>query len=445
MKVIILTLMFISTAAWSGPKVAIVKILKGNVVNYVGGKPAFLKAEDWVENGSIIKTTDKSFVKLIFTDKSQMNIGPNSLMKIENFTGKDSGVIDLVKGKIRSQVSKDYLQIDKNKSKLFIKTKNAVLGVRGTDFMISTNGKNTATVLFEGEIAFNKFDGAKGLSSERLENIVDRGMRMFPGEFSVVERERPQPTIPSLMNIQQREALEQNDGLNSRTPSNTREEVKHTVVPEGLDGKVVSNDSQTLKAEVAQIAPKEERSTPSSADPDGYIKGSQIKPANGSFVHMDSGVIIPPGPGSLLDKNSNTYIAGQEMGQVNGDGTYVPPENVEITGDGKVLVTVSDESGAVKVQEVQAPVPVQTAAGVSLSNMSNVLQENPSLLNTGRVVTNDVLGNFTPRGILDIGGGQVTGVSSSNPNAGLTTGTGGIVPGTPEAGPGGGLQISVGH
>lgn len=440
MKVIILTLMFISTAAWSGPKVAIVKILKGNVVNYVGGKPAFLKAEDWVENGSIIKTTDKSFVKLIFTDKSQMNIGPNSLMKIENFTGKDSGVIDLVKGKIRSQVSKDYLQIDKNKSKLFIKTKNAVLGVRGTDFMISTNGKNTATVLFEGEIAFNKFDGAKGLSSERLENIVDRGMRMFPGEFSVVERERPQPTIPSLMNIQQREALEQNDGLNSRTPSNTREEVKHTVVPEGLDGKVVSNDSQTLKAEVAQIAPKEERSTPSSADPDGYIKGSQIKPANGSFVHMDSGVIIPPGPGSLLDKNSNTYIAGQEMGQVNGDGTYVPPENVEITGDGKVLVTVSDESGAVKVQEVQAPVPVQTAAGVSLSNMSNVLQENPSLLNTGRVVTNDVLGAFTPRGALLDGGDQL--------RAGTTIQTsGGVSPTTTpgQTGPGGGLQISVGH
>ncbi len=440
MKVIILPLILFSMSVWSAPKVAIVKILKGNVVNYVGGKPSALKADDWVENGSIIKTTDKSFVKLIFTDKSQMNIGPNSLMKIENFTGKDSGVIDLVKGKIRSQVTKDYLQIDKNKSKLFIKTKNAVLGVRGTDFMISTNGKNTATVLFEGEIAFNKFDGAKNLSSDKLENIVDRGMRMFPGEFSVVERERPQPTIPSLMNIQQREALENNDGLNSRTPSNTREEVKHTVVPEGLDGKVVSNDSQTLKTEVAQVAAREEKNIPSSSDPDGYIKGNQIKPANGSFVHMDSGVIIPPGPGSLLDKNSNTYIPGQEMGQVNSDGTYVPPENVEITADGKVLVSVTDDaSGAVKVQEVQAPAPVQSTGSVSLANMSNVLAENPTLMNTNTVVTNDVLGAFTPRGILDAGDQLRTGtVSGSTSQTG-----GGIVPGTPEAGTG--LQISVGR
>lgn len=163
-------LIFLSLPAFAS-KVAIVKIVRGTVTNYVAGKPFTIKAEDWVENGSIIKTSDKSFVKLIFTDKSQMNIGPNSLMRIQNFTGKDSGIIDLVKGKVRTQVSKDYLQIDKHKSKLFFKTQNAVLGVRGTDFMISTNGKNTATVLFEGEIAFNKYNGAKNLSSDNLEAI----------------------------------------------------------------------------------------------------------------------------------------------------------------------------------------------------------------------------------------------------------------------------------
>jgi hypothetical protein len=443
MKVSILIFILFSKMAWAGPKVAIVKLLRGNVLNYVDGKPVMLKADDWIPNGSIIKTTDKSFVKLIFTDKSQMNIGPNSLMKVENFTGKDSGVIDLVKGKIRSQVSKDYLQIDKNKSKLFIKTKNAVLGVRGTDFMISTNGKNTATVLFEGEIAFNKFDGAKNLSSDRLESIVDRGMRMFPGEFSVVERDRPQPTIPSLMNIQQRDALENNDGLNSRTPSNTREEVKHTVVPEGLDGKIVSNESQTLKNEVDQISAREEKTIPLSADPDGYIKGQLIKPANGSFVHMDSGVIIPPGPGSLLDKNSNTYIPGQEMGQVNADGSYIPPENVEITADGKVLVSVTDDSsGSVKVQEVQAPTPVQSNGGVSLANMSSILSENPSLINPATVVSNDVLGRFTPRGVLLDAGDQLRSGSIS-----ATQSSGGVSPTTTpgQTGPSTGLIISVGH
>jgi hypothetical protein len=128
-----------TTSAWASKKVAIVKLLKGEVDVLTLGKTTKLKVEDWVEDGSVVKTGEKSFVKLVFIDKSQMNIGPGSEMKIEKFGEKDSGVIDLVKGKIRSQVTKDYLQMDRNKSKLFIKTPNAVMGVRGTDFLISTN------------------------------------------------------------------------------------------------------------------------------------------------------------------------------------------------------------------------------------------------------------------------------------------------------------------
>jgi len=45
------------------------------------GKTQPLKVEDWVEEGAIIKTFEKSFVKLIFIDKSSMNVGPASEMK----------------------------------------------------------------------------------------------------------------------------------------------------------------------------------------------------------------------------------------------------------------------------------------------------------------------------------------------------------------------------
>src|SRR5690606_31022450 len=159
--VLIFFILLSIASAWAEEqKVAVVKLLKGEVDVLNMGKTTKLKAEDWVEAGAVVKTAEKSFVKLVFIDKSQMNIGPNSEMKIESFSGKDAGVIDLVKGKIRSQVTKDYLQMkDKDRSKLFIKTENAVMGVRGTDFMISTNGKNTSVVLFEGEVVFNKFEG----------------------------------------------------------------------------------------------------------------------------------------------------------------------------------------------------------------------------------------------------------------------------------------------
>lgn len=349
MKLIALLMMIFSyQIALASPKVAVVKLVRGEADVLTLGKTTPLKVDDWVEDGSVVKTHEKSFVKLIFVDKSQMNVGPNSEMKIESFSGKDSGVIDLVKGKIRSQVSKDYLQISKDKSKLFIKTKNAVMGVRGTDFMISTNGINTSTVLFEGEVVFNKLENRAETSSAKLESIVDRGVRMFPGEFSVMEANRPMPTVPSLLNVQQREKLEKNQDFSSdRTPSNAGNESAKSVVPAGLNGQVVSNPGEVLKSEVAQVVAQDPQSktTAASVNPDGFIKGDLVKPANGSFVHIDSGVIIPPGPGSVLDTNTNTYIPGQDSGKVASDGSYIPPKNIEITNDGKVLVKTLDPQG----------------------------------------------------------------------------------------------------
>jgi hypothetical protein len=367
-------LMLFSTSVFAQSKIAVVKILRGEVTLLTLGKSKQLNVDDWVENGGVVKTAEKSFVKLIFIDKSQMNIGPNSEMKVESFTGKNSGIIDLVKGKIRSQVTKDYLQMkDKDKSKLFIKTKNAVMGVRGTDFLISSNGQSTSIVLFEGEIAFNKFENRGEISTEKLEEIVDRGVRMFPGEFSVVDPARSMPTVPALMNIQQREKLEQNVDMNKeRAPSSSQpEEVSRTVVPPGLSGAVVSNNPEVLKKELSQVNIQDNSSLDkrsSSSDPEGYVKGEKVKPANGSFVHIESGVIIPPGPDSVLDKNSNTYIPGSESGRVASDGSYIPPKNIEITDKGTILVSTT-VGGNVKAKEVPPPVPIVTPRSPTLGQM----------------------------------------------------------------------------
>ncbi len=363
MKAVVFTVLLSLTHSAFAAKVAVVKLVRGEAFVQDVGKTTPLKVDDWVEDGAMVKTHEKSFVKLVFIDKSQMNVGPNSEMKIESFSGKDSGVIDLVKGKIRSQVSKDYLQINKDKSKLFIKTKNAVMGVRGTDFMISTNGLNTSTVLFEGEVVFNKLDSNRQMSPAALENIVNSGVRMFPGEFSVMEANRTMPTVPSLLNVQQREKLENNaEFAADRTPSSANAEPAKSVVPEGLNGQLVSNNSEVLKNEVAQVASTNAPApAPSSGNPDGFVKGDMVKPANGSFVHIESGVIIPPGPGSVLDSNTNTYIPGQDSGKVAGDGSYIPPKNVEITNDGKILVKTQDASGKPVIVEAKPRSPVVEA------------------------------------------------------------------------------------
>lgn len=369
-------LAFFISSAHAQRKVAVVKVLRGEVDVLTMGKSTRLKLEDWVEDGSVVKTAEKSFVKLIFIDKSQMNIGPVSEMKIEKFSGKDSGVIDLVKGKIRSQVTKDYLQMDNNKSKLFIKTANAVMGVRGTDFIIATNGTNTSTILFEGAIAFNKLENRGEANSQKLEDIVNRGVQMYPGEFSVVDGRGSQPTIPSLINIQQREKLEKSEAFEAvRTPGNSAaNEVTKSVVPEGLNGTAVGNDASVLKNELSQVPVAKPEAgaanVPASNNPESFEQGGRYKPANGSFLHVDTGVIIAPTANSVYDANSNTYIPSNS-GTVSANGDYVPPKNMEITPDGQVMVVGTDAKGQSVVQKVDTNTPVITVAGPNpTSNLS---------------------------------------------------------------------------
>jgi hypothetical protein len=402
MKILAFVFAFISLSAFGAQKVAVVKLLRGDVKKLTIGKTENLKLNDWVAEGDVVKTATKSFVKLIFLDKSHMNVGPGSEMKIEKFNGKEAGVIDIIKGQVRSQVTKDYLQIqDQDKSKLFIKTSNAVMGVRGTDFMVTTNGQNTATVLFEGSVVFNNLTERAPQSTEGLEEIVDRGVRIMPGEFSVVEVDRPQPTVPAILNLKQRESLESNKNFESgRAPSSDTKQTR-SVVPEGLSGKEVTNNSTTLKTEVSQVMQELSVSAAAPAlDPkaQGFVQGDTIRPANGSFLHLESGVVIPPAADSVFDPNTNTFIPSPGNGTVSNDGNFVPPKNVEITAEGKVLMTVPQIGGPPKVVEVERPAPVVSNSGMSLSQVAQVIQSHPNLNLSGTLNMNTVASAANPGG-----------------------------------------------
>ena len=253
-----------------------------------------------------------------------MNIGPSSEIKVTRFDRKDAGVIDLVRGKIRSQVSKDYLQIDgKNRSKLFIKTPNAVMGIRGTDFLITTTGKNTAAILFEGSVVFNRLSDRKIMDSSKLDDIVDRGVRMFPGEFSAVG-ENGGATIPALLNVQQRENLEKNKSFAKN--NNSAVKTKRSIVPAGLSGSVVASRP-------ALDAAGKETANRSSSNPDHYVKNGNVKPANGSFVVIDTAQIIQPGSDAILDEATNTYISSANIGEVRLDGSFAPLPGTNISNN----------------------------------------------------------------------------------------------------------------
>lgn len=317
----------VSFADSNPKKVAVVKLKRGSVEAGLKGTIGPISKGKWLREGSVIKTGARSFVKLSFIDKSSMNIGPNSEVIIEKFDSKEAGVINVISGKIRSQVTKNYLDMEKDKSKLFVKSSSAVMGIRGTDFMFSTSKQTGATtaILFEGSVVFNKLNASD--RGKKLESIVNKGRRIYPGQFSIAKRRGKKVTVPSKLSSKQFFKLEKNKNLKSDSVDKKVKVVSHrSIVPPGLSG-------ADIKSEI-NLETKSQRTDFSSSK--GFRDGDNIKPADGSLVHIESGTVIPMGGDSHFDSNTNEWQSSSNGG-VDSSGEYIPPVKHVITDKGELI------------------------------------------------------------------------------------------------------------
>ncbi len=369
---ILLTLL-LSFAAIASP-VARAVLVKGSVTTMLAGVETALAQGTEIDEGAVIRTGEKSVVKLVFKDASQMVVAPKSEMRVEKFSGKDAGIIDLVKGQIRSKVSKDYLQQrDQNRSKLFIKTQTSAMGVRGTDFLVNVNPENTSVILFEGEVAFNQF--SPGNDPADLDEVVDRGVRIAPGEFSTVGVDAGPPTVPAVLNLKQLERLESNENFEvTRSPASVADEGKRSVVPPGLSGETVASAAPALQSEFAANSLD---AAGSGADARGFVEEGRVRPANGSFLHLDTGTVVPPASDAVYDPISKSFIPAPGDGTVSASGDFVPPENITITAKGNILLSVTTASGQVVTVELPKPSPVISASTPSLREVAAMATQNP--------------------------------------------------------------------
>lgn len=161
--------------------------------------PATINLE--LNEGSYIKTSANSKIDLAFIDNTIVTVGPNALFKIQSFTTEAPGILALIRGEIRSKVSKEYMEIeDKNKSKLFVRTKTAAMGVRGTEFDLEYDEKNEKTTLvtLEGKVAFNQLQAHernRELNQHELDSILERKERLLVerGQTTMVDRRSEKP------------------------------------------------------------------------------------------------------------------------------------------------------------------------------------------------------------------------------------------------------------
>ena len=250
--------------------------MRGEVTQIdVNGLKKKLKKGDWVDEGSEVITQKKSFAKLLFKDKSSINVGPASNMKIASYKKNEAGIISLLKGQIRSKVEKDLTQNqDDNKSKMFIKTKNAAMGVRGTDFIVGFNpfSGNTNLDVISGLVAMvNIRDITAFIKAEELDRalnsakavLVEKGMRTSvklnappppPKEIPKAEFESFKKNVDSLFGIpessQEETESKQDESQNKETEE---KQTYRDPIPPGVSEEAFLSESEFLDEETSEI------------------------------------------------------------------------------------------------------------------------------------------------------------------------------------------------
>jgi hypothetical protein len=118
-----------------------------------GQLPAIpVKVNDGVQTGDILRTKSKSKAQVTFIDNSTLTISPESRVAIESYMfdssqNKRNAVIQLFQGLAQVAVSKIFKASEPD---FVVKTKTAIMGVRGTDFGIRIYPNSSDILNFEG-------------------------------------------------------------------------------------------------------------------------------------------------------------------------------------------------------------------------------------------------------------------------------------------------------
>ncbi len=357
MKPILLFLTLVSLTALidsshAAPTTAKVVLLRGKamVLRTSSKKAVVLKQGDRIGQGETVATGEKSFLKLLYVDGTQMNLGPSSRIKIEqNSDRSKAGIVKLIGRKIRTKVSKDLLKRqERDNTKLFIQTKTAAMGVRGTDFDVIYNRTNgvTSLVTYEGIVAFARSTASEFARTVPREALSDSNTVIVQrGEYSGTVPKRATASLPVKISPVQFQALRQgSDRAGIDTPANVSNENQRlqNPLPPGVDARLLQADASRFESRIeAIVGPesirdlKERVSIDREKDrppPEGVNDGSSnYAPPAGGLVDLKTGIYVSPPPGSAFDKNAGVYIPPPTVGTVNPrTGEYTPPKGIEL-------------------------------------------------------------------------------------------------------------------
>lgn len=339
MKFTLILLTIFSFNTFAG-QTARVLMVRGDVTQLSpGAKEArkVKKGDTYNEDTSVL-TGEKSVVRLKFADKSVMNLGPKSKVVVSKMPKKKPNMISLLTGSIKAEVEKK----NTGRTKMIVKTKSAVMGIRGTKFQAIYNAqnKNTSLVTVEGKVAMVKKEAVqeklvkeevvqkeaapdemldvdqapqeevvqKVVSSDEELDALDEAfdeasenasevVEVDAGKFAGVQEAAAKPTVPVKIAPVQYEALAKSMGSDKKA-----EDVMETT------------DAKEEVKELEQLADK-----------------GEVVQKPGGYVDFETGLYVPPSEDAKLNEDTGTFEVEKEVGKIDQKtGDYIPPKGVKL-------------------------------------------------------------------------------------------------------------------
>jgi uncharacterized cupin superfamily protein len=184
----------VSVAARADEVIGVASAVRNNVSGSLPTGEVQINVGENVIRNEIVKTASESWTKLVFSDSTNLSVGPNAIVRLSNFvsTGPSSygkATIDIAKGAFR------FATGHSEKRAYEINTGVATIGVRGTVFDGDSETGKTKLHVASGEVVVHTKKGKvcdiKAGQSVVISDIActpiagfDPG---FPSEFTGVE------------------------------------------------------------------------------------------------------------------------------------------------------------------------------------------------------------------------------------------------------------------
>jgi hypothetical protein len=136
---------------------------------------------DRVENGNVLRTAPGAKARVVFDNGDQFQVGPGTAYRVSwTAPAKEEARtrVELMYGKFRGVVVKEG-----PRKRMFLRSKSAVMGVRGTDFFVSENPASGETEL---SVLRGAIDVSPVLPSETDQAAVGREVEVKAGMTATV-------------------------------------------------------------------------------------------------------------------------------------------------------------------------------------------------------------------------------------------------------------------